>query len=135
VPVCADFAAAMDNDLAVPAALAVLHDVVREGNKLLADGPSPALEGNLASVRAMLDLLGLDPLAPTWARLSDGSDLRGVVDALVEVALTERTEARARKDYAAADRVRDGLSAAGVVVEDTPAGPRWTLDHESGATS
>ena len=76
----------------------------------------------------MLDVLGLDPLSPTWAGGSGASaDLHGVVDRLVAVALQERAEARARKDWAAADRVRDALTAAGVVVEDTPNGPRWTL--------
>jgi cysteinyl-tRNA synthetase len=72
-------------------------------------------------------VLGLDPLSPTWAGSGTTSDLHGVVDRLVEVALRERAEARTRKDYAAADRVRDALAAAGVAVEDTPTGPRWTL--------
>jgi cysteinyl-tRNA synthetase len=125
--VCADFTAAMDNDLSVPAALAALQDVIKEGNKLATEGASPALAGNLASVRTMLDVLGLDPLGETWSSTRAGSDLRSVVDELVGVALAERAAARERKDFAAADRVRDSLAAAGVAVEDTPAGPRWTL--------
>ena len=125
--VCAEFTAAMDNDLSVPAALAALQDVIREGNKLATEGASPALAGNLASVRTMLDVLGLDPLGETWSSTGAGSDLRSVVDELVGVALAERAAARQRKDFAAADRVRDSLAAAGVAVEDTPAGPRWTL--------
>ncbi|MGZ4637822.1 MAG: cysteine--tRNA ligase [Actinomycetes bacterium] len=124
---CAEFTEAMDDDLSVPAALAALQGVIREGNKLVLDGPSAALRGNLASVRAMLDVLGLDPLSPPWSESSDGSDLHGVVDRLVAVALDERAQARGRKDYAAADRIRDRLTAAGVSVEDTPEGPRWTL--------
>ncbi|MGZ4595940.1 MAG: cysteine--tRNA ligase [Actinomycetes bacterium] len=124
---CAEFTEAMDDDLSVPAALAALQGVIREGNKLVLDGPSAALCGNLASVRAMLDVLGLDPLSPPWSESSDGSDLHGVVDRLVAVALDERAQARDRKDYAAADRIRDRLTAAGVSVEDTPEGPRWTL--------
>ena len=127
---CAEFAEAMDADLGVPSALAAMQAVVREGNQLLAGGPSPALRGTLLSVRAMLDVLGVDPLSPTWASASAAGDLHGVVDRLVAVALEERTQARSRKDYAAADRVRDSLAAAGVVVEDTPSGPRWTLDGE-----
>ena len=126
---CAEFDAAMDADLSVPAALAALQDVIREGNKLVEQhqvGPSPALAGNLAAVRAMLDVLGLDPASDVW-RSVGVSDLRGVVDDLVRVALAERAAARERKDYAAADRIRDSLSAAGVAVDDTPAGPRWTL--------
>ena len=56
------------------------------------------------------------------------SELRGVVDSLVALALEQRAAARTRKDWAAADAVRDQLKAAGVVVEDTPNGPRWTIE-------
>ncbi|CAN5289939.1 cysteine--tRNA ligase [soil metagenome] len=121
---CADFAAAMDDDLGVPAALACLHEVIRAGNSALADGRDRAVAGTLGSVRAMLGVLGLDPLAAPWA--GSGTDQRGVVDALVRVALEQRAAARARKDYAAADEIRDRLTAAGVAVEDTADGPRWT---------
>jgi len=126
---CAEFAEAMDDDLSVPAALAALQAVLREGNKLLADGPSDALRGTLLSVRSMLDVLGLDPLSTTWAATGRTTGLTEVVDRLVAVALQERAAARERKDFAAADRVRDSLLGAGVVVEDTPAGPRWTLEE------
>jgi cysteinyl-tRNA synthetase len=125
--VCAEFAEAMDDDLSVPAALAAMQAVLREGNKLLADGPSDALRGTLLSVRAMLDVLGLDPLSPTWSATESAAGLHDVVDRLVAVALEERAAARSRKDYPAADRIRDGLAAAGVAVEDTPSGSRWTL--------
>jgi cysteinyl-tRNA synthetase len=128
---CAEFAEAMDDDLSVPAALAALQGVIREGNKLVLDGPSAALAGNLAAVREMLGVLGLDPLSAPWASARGGSDLLPVVDQLVAVALEERSEARGRKDYAAADRIRDRLTAAGIAVEDTPDGPRWTLAEES----
>ncbi|MGH3417390.1 MAG: CysS/YqeB C-terminal domain-containing protein, partial [Actinocrinis sp.] len=57
----------------------------------------------------------------------DTADLRGVVDSLVAVALQQRQAARARKDFAAADAIRDQLSTIGIAIEDTPAGPRWTL--------
>jgi cysteinyl-tRNA synthetase len=122
-----EFVAAMDDDLSTPAALAAIHEVVRTGNKLLAEGDSPALQGNLASVRHMLDLLGLDPLHPQWAAASTAGTARDTVGALVEALLQQRQEARARKDWAAADAVRDQLKAAGVEIEDTAAGPRWTL--------
>ena len=134
-PVCAEFVEAMDDDLGVPAALAALQDVVREGNKLLVDGDSAALRGNLAAVRHMLGVLGLDPLAEPWvSAAAPSAGLHDVVDHLVAVALEERSAARARKDFEAADRIRDRLAAAGVTVEDTPAGPRWTLttEHRSG---
>jgi cysteinyl-tRNA synthetase len=124
---CAEFTAAMDDDLGAPQALAALHDVVREGNKLLAGGRSDALRGVLGSVRAMLGALGLDPLDPQWAAGTAGGDLRAVVDVLVGLALEQREAARARRDYAAADAIRERLAAAGLVVEDTPHGPRWTI--------
>jgi cysteinyl-tRNA synthetase len=75
----------------------------------------------------MLAVLGLDPLAPTWAT-NGSSELRGVVDSLVALALEQRASARTRKDWPAADAVRDQLKAAGVVVEDTNHGPRWTIE-------
>jgi cysteinyl-tRNA synthetase len=122
----AAFAAALDDDLGVPQALAVVHDTVREGNTALAAGDTAGAVKLAASVRAMLTVLGLDPLAAPWADSGDAG-LRDVVDALVSVALEQRQAARARKDYAAADSIRGQLLAAGVVVEDTPAGPRWEL--------
>jgi cysteinyl-tRNA synthetase len=120
------FAAAMDDDLGVPQALAVLHETVREGNSALASGDHDAARGALAAVRAMADVLGIDPLSPQWRKAGE-EDLRPVVDALVAVALEQRQAARARKDYAAADAIRDSLAEAGIVVEDTPHGPRWEL--------
>ena len=131
--VSAEFAAAMDDDLGVPAALGALHDAVREGNKLLADGDSEALHGVLGSVRAMLGVLGLDPSDPGWGAQAHAVDhkWRAVLDALVQAALVERQEARDRSDFAAADAVRDRLAAAGVSVEDTANGPRWTLEAHS----
>jgi len=123
----AAFAAAMDDDLSVPQALAVVHGSVREGNAALAAGDKVAVAEKYGEVRAMLGVLGVDPLAAPW-RDDRGADLEPVVDALVRVALEQRQEARARKDYPAADAIRDRLSAAGIAVEDTPSGPRWTLE-------
>ena len=122
------FADAMNDDLATPAALAAVHGLVREGNKLIADGAVEALRDNLASVRAMLAILGLDPLSPVWQGSSAGGGAAAtVIDSLVKALLDQRTEARARKDFAAADAIRDQLRAAGIEVEDTPQGPRWTV--------
>jgi len=124
---CAEFVAAMDDDLNTSQAFAAVHEVVREGNGALAAGNDVAVRGALASVRAMTGVLGLDPLDPVWAA-AGGSALAPVVDGLVALALEQRAAARARKDWAAADAIRDQLRAAGVVVEDTPSGPRWTVD-------
>ena len=123
----AEFAAAMDDDLGVPQALAVVHNTVRQGNAALSAADKEATVASLGEVRAMLDVLGLDPLHACWAGPSRDQELRGVVDALVHVVLDQRQSARARKDYAAADAIRDQLARAGIAVEDTPTGPRWTV--------
>jgi cysteinyl-tRNA synthetase len=129
---CADFLKAMEDDLGTPAAVAAIHDVVREGNKLVADGASDALRGNAASVRAMLGVLGLDPADPAWGGAStDETKLTHAIDVLVAGLLEQRTEARAAKDFAAADAIRDRIKAAGIEVEDTPDGPRWTIGEGS----
>jgi len=121
----------MDDDLSVPSALAALQEVVHEGNKALADGPATAVRGTLGSVRAMLGVLGLDPLAPPWSdRGSSNDSLTQALDRMVMAALAQRQQARQDKDYAAADAVRDQLASAGIAIEDTPSGPRWTLQSE-----
>ncbi|MFC4787161.1 cysteine--tRNA ligase [Nocardioides sp. MAHUQ-72] len=127
---CAEFVAAMDDDLGTPAAVAAIHDVVREGNKLLAAGDSPALRGNAASVLAMLDVLGLSPYDAAWAGADSARDgrLTEVVDALVAGLLEQRAEARANKDFTTADAIRDRIKAAGIEIEDTPTGPKWSLE-------
>jgi cysteinyl-tRNA synthetase len=118
------FGRALDDDLAVPAALGVLHDTVRAGNTALADGAKETVREALGQVVAMTRVLGFDPAE--WAE-SSTSDLTPVVDGLVRIALEQRSAARERKDYAAADAIRDELAGSGVVVEDTPDGPHWTL--------
>jgi cysteinyl-tRNA synthetase len=122
-----EFAAALDDDLGVPQALAVVHAAIHEGNNALAAGDTGAVAAALAPVRAMLGVLGLDPLAEPWASRGADDGLREVVDALVQAALADRQAARDRRDYAAADAIRDHLQAAGVIIEDTPEGPRWEL--------
>ncbi len=125
--ICAEFEAAMDDDLGTPKALAALHEVVRAGNQALSSSNDEATRGALASVRGMLGVLGLDPLDPLWGGTGRTTDLHGVVDSLVAVALEQRQAARQRKDYPASDAIRDQLKQAGILVEDTPHGPRWTL--------
>ncbi len=125
---CSEFIDAMDDDLGTPTAVAAIYDVVREGNKLLGGGSADALRGNVASVLAMLDTLGLHPTDPAWAG-DDHADVRltAAVDALVAGLLDQRARARADKDFAAADAIRDQIKAAGIEIEDTPSGPKWSL--------
>jgi cysteinyl-tRNA synthetase len=118
-------------DVGTPAAVGVIHDSVREGNRLLADGPSEALSRTFGEVIVMLDVLGLNPADTAWASSRSDDRMTGVVDALVKGLLEERTAAREAKDWARADAIRDRIKAAGVEVEDTPSGPRWTIDVES----
>lgn len=127
----AAFAESMDDDFGVPGAVAVLYNTVREGNTALGGGDKEGVASHLASVLKMLDILGLNPLAEPWSGTAgaggSGTDLRPIVDSLVKVALEQRQAARERKDYAASDAIRDQLARAGVTVEDTPSGPRWTV--------
>ena len=129
--VCAEFTAAMDDDLAVPSALAALHGVVREGNAALAGGERGAVAGTARSVLAMARVLGVEPGASS----GPGSQADGVLDALVGAELADRATARAARDFAAADAVRDRLARAGVVIEDTAEGARWSLAGTTPASS
>ena len=124
------FVAAMDDDLGTPAAMAVIHDAVREGNRQLGDGDHGGAVVTAREVRAMLGVLGLDPADPAWNEASgaDNERLTSTIDALVVGLLAERGEARAAKDFARADTIRDRLKAAGIALEDTPDGPKWTLE-------
>lgn len=126
----ADFVAAMDDDLAVPEALAVVHREQAALNTLLsAGGANAEIAAGLNRLRAMLDVLGLDPLAAHWARTTDGVGAEhAALDALITTQLAARAAARAEKDWARADALRDALSAAGIRVEDGQDGARWTLE-------
>jgi cysteinyl-tRNA synthetase len=123
------FRSAMDEDLGVPSALAAVHACVRDGNQALAASDKAGARASLVGLRAMLGVLGLDPLAAPWAGAQGGSGdrLRQVVGALVKLTLQQRDAARARRDYATSDAIRDGLEEIGVIVDDTPEGPRWEL--------
>ncbi|MGB2765556.1 MAG: DALR domain-containing protein, partial [Propionicimonas sp.] len=127
VVVPAEFSAAMDDDLGTPGAMATLFGAIREGNTALDAGNLEAASGAYVAVRSMLGVLGLDPAAPEWAGGGTADDLRPVVDGLVAALLDQRQQARARKDFAAADAMRDRLTEVGLKIEDTPHGPRWSL--------
>ena len=101
------------------------YETVRAGNTAITDGDKEALRQAYDAVTAMTGVLGLSP--SDFARTTADSSLRNVVDALVPAMLEARAAARARKDYAESDRIRDALAAAGILVEDTPAGARWRV--------
>ncbi|CAB4931865.1 unannotated protein [freshwater metagenome] len=123
------FDAAMDDDLGVPQALAVLHDTVRDGNAALAANDLDTVRTARAGVVAMLDVLGVNPYSQPWVATSRDDDrLRAAVDHLVAGLLEARAQARADKDWATADRIRDQLKNSGIVVDDTAGGSRWSLD-------
>ncbi|MCK8674193.1 cysteine--tRNA ligase [Rhodococcus sp. HM1] len=122
------FAAALDDDLGVPKALAEIHGRRSEGNKALDAGDLDAAVHIAGQVRAMLGVLGLDPLDPHWLEQSrDESAALAALDVLVAAELERRQIARAEKNWAVADEVRARMAKAGIEVTDTPNGPEWSL--------
>ncbi|MGV8912635.1 MAG: cysteine--tRNA ligase [Rhodoglobus sp.] len=120
------FGDAMDDDLAVPQALAVVHDTIRSGNAALDDGDLAAVATARSQVVAMAQVLGINPLDPRWG--SERSEPAvAALSALVEKLIEDRNTARTAKDFAVADRIRDELSAAGITVEDDSTGSHWSL--------
>jgi len=119
------FADAMNDDIGVPKALAEIHTTVRVGNKALAAGDEAEARTLAGQVRAMAHVLGFDPLE--WEDGAQASGADAALDALVQAELERRTQARADKDFATADAVRDRLAAAGITITDTPDGPTWSL--------
>ncbi|MDR6200816.1 cysteinyl-tRNA synthetase [Microbacterium sp. SORGH_AS428] len=120
------FAVALDDDLGVPQALGVLHETVRAGNAALDEGDSENARRRAAEVVAMTDILGINPLDERWRKSAAGPEV-AALDALVRVMIDQRAQARADKDWASADRVRDAIAAAGIVLEDGPEGTHWSV--------
>ena len=140
----ADFVAAMNDDVNVSGATAAIFTAIRSGNTLLsqladrADSETAKAEMReaLLAVRAMLDTLGLDPLAEPWVSAgaaggaADGtaeSPEHAALEALIAEQLNARAEARKAKDFAKADQIRDALPEAGIAIEDGPQGSTWSL--------
>jgi cysteinyl-tRNA synthetase len=105
-----DFAKAMNDDLAVPQALAFIAESMRIGN-------------SAAEIRGALSVLGCDPKDAAFAATQSNND---AIDGLIKLALEQREAARLRKDFAAADQIRDQIASLGITVEDTTNGPRWS---------
>ncbi len=120
------FASAMDDDLSVPQALAVLHDTVRTGNAALDRDDQDAAATAFAQVRAMTAILGIDPTDPAWGG-SVGPEA-AALGRLVQALIDQRAQARANKDFATADGVRDALTTAGIRLEDAAGATHWSVD-------
>ena len=119
------FTQAMNDDLAVPTALAVIAEIMRSGNTALAADDLAEVARAASEIRGALGVLGCDPFDPNYSEQSTTNP--EVIGGLVELALEQRAAARLRKDFAAADAIRDQIAALGVVIEDTATGTRWSV--------
>ena len=123
--IAAGFAEAMNEDLAVPTALAVISEILRVGNIALSSNDLDGVRTAAAEIRGALAILGCDPFDPIFATTAAADST--VLDGLISLALEQRAAARARKDFAAADVIRDQIAMLGVVIEDTSTGTRWSI--------
>jgi cysteinyl-tRNA synthetase len=123
----AKFGAALDDDLAVPAALAEVHAARADGNRALEAGDHDTALARAAEIRSMTAVLGCDPLDERWETRDETAAALAAVDVLVAAELRRRDDARRDRDWAGADEIRDRLKQAGVDVTDTADGPQWAL--------
>ena len=121
------FAAAMNDDLAVPQALAGISEALRLGNIAITAGDQSGIANSANEIRGALEILGCDPFDPAFATAGAGEDMTAALDGTIKLALEQREAARVRKDFAAADAIRDGLIALGITIEDSAQGPRWSI--------
>jgi cysteinyl-tRNA synthetase len=117
----------MDDDLAIPQALGVLHDRVRAGNAALDDEDLALAAQIRGEVTAMTEVLGINPHSPEW-RSTVSAPSERALGALVQRLIEDREAARGSRDFAAADRIRNELAAAGITVEDSPNGTHWSIE-------
>jgi cysteinyl-tRNA synthetase len=121
------FTDAMNDDLAVPTALASISEALRAGNSAITAGDTAVIGSAANEIRGALDVLGCDPFDPAFASVGGSEDLTFALDGVIKLALEQRAAARERKDFAASDAIRDGLASLGITIEDTAQGPRWSI--------
>ena len=128
--ISAAFTDAMNDDLAVPTALASISEALRIGNSAITAGDTAVIASAANEIRGALDVLGCDPFDPAFETSGGSEDLTAALDGTIKLALEQRTAARERKDFAASDSIRDGLAALGITIEDTAQGPRWSISRD-----
>jgi cysteinyl-tRNA synthetase len=121
------FTDAMNDDLAVPTALASISEALRAGNSAITAGDTATIKSSADEIRGALEVLGCDPFDEAFASGTAVADIGAALDGVIQLALVQRTAARERKDFAASDQIRDGLAALGITIEDTAQGPRWSI--------
>ena len=123
-----EFIQAIEDDLATPLTISIIHEYVTKGNTALTNNESKLVD-ILNEVRSMLYLLGLDPMSSNWNSQSSNQE-KEALDKLISELLNKRNQARANKDFALADSMRDALKNAGILIEDGADGSRWTIEKE-----
>jgi cysteinyl-tRNA synthetase len=125
------FVDAMNDDLAVPTALASISEALRLGNSAITSGDKAAIASSANEIRGALEILGCDPFDPAFAGGSSNDEATAALDGTIKLALAQREAARVRKDFASSDAIRDGLLELGIIIEDTAQGPRWSISRKS----
>ncbi|MGA0853105.1 MAG: CysS/YqeB C-terminal domain-containing protein, partial [Candidatus Nanopelagicaceae bacterium] len=118
---------ALNDDLAVPQVLAQISEWLKLGNSALSASDKAQVAKYASYIRAALSIIGTDPFDPAYSS-SSSADLTGAVDGLISLLLEQRSAARARKDFAAADQIRDQIIAMGISIEDRADGVRWSIN-------
>jgi cysteinyl-tRNA synthetase len=127
----AAFIDAMNDDLAVPTALASISEALRLGNSAITSDDKAVIASSANEIRGALEVLGCDPFDPAFASASTNDDVTTALDGTIKLALSQREAARVRKDFESSDAIRDGLTALGIVIEDTAQGPRWSISRKT----
>jgi cysteinyl-tRNA synthetase len=128
--ISAAFSDAMNDDLAVPTALATISEALKTGNSAITAGDKAVIASAANEIRGALDVLGCDPFDPAFAAGAAGEEMTAALDGVIKLALEQRNAARERKDFAASDAIRDGLASLGITIEDTAQGPRWSISRD-----